>query len=172
VHIVRTCYNVYLGGLNGTNQICAKWVLAQMMVIVFAWLEQDFVDLGVNIQRVSAADLLEFAEKNLNEGSSIQFCQNFINEGMDASGEADGVAEQNKQLPNNPLSEQNGNTQVQVQASKNGDEKGELGATSNIRKDGFLLFKNLCKLSMNLNANPIHPGLAERPIFDVQRPKF
>ncbi|KAF3956940.1 hypothetical protein CMV_017994 [Castanea mollissima] len=27
VHVVRTCYNVYLGGLNGTNQLCAKFVL-------------------------------------------------------------------------------------------------------------------------------------------------
>lgn len=152
VHIVRTCYNVYLGGLNGTNQICAKSVLAQMMVIVFSRVEQDSVDLGVHIPRVSVADLLEFTDKNLNEGSSIQFCQNFINEVMDASGEADGVAGQNKQLPNNPLSEPNGNAQVQVQASKNGDEKGELGATSKIREDGFLLFKNLCKLSMKFSS--------------------
>lgn len=152
VHIVRTCYNVYLGGLNGTNQICAKSVLAQMMVIVFSRVEQDSVDLGVNIPRVSVADLLEFTDKNLNEGSSIQFCQNFINEVMDAGGEVDGVAEQNKQLPNSPLSEPNGNAQVQVQASKNGDEKGELGATSKIREDGFLLFKNLCKLSMKFSS--------------------
>ncbi|XP_059444887.1 brefeldin A-inhibited guanine nucleotide-exchange protein 1 [Corylus avellana] len=152
VHIVRTCYNVYLGGLNGTNQICAKSVLAQMMVIVFSRVEQDSVNLGVHILRVSVADLLEFTDKNLNEGSSIQFCQNFINEVMDASGEADGVAGQNKQLPNNPLSEPNGNAQVQVQASKNGDEKGELGATSKIREDGFLLFKNLCKLSMKFSS--------------------
>jgi brefeldin A-inhibited guanine nucleotide-exchange protein len=152
VHIVRTCYNVYLGGLNGTNQICAKSVLAQIMVIVFARLEQDSVDLGVSIPRVSVADLLEFTDKNLNEGSSIQFCQNFINEVMDANGEADGVAEENKQLPNSPLSEPNGNAQVQGQASKNGDEKGELGPTSKIREDGFLLFKNLCKLSMKFSS--------------------
>lgn len=143
---------MYLGGLNGTNQICAKSVLAQMMVIVFSRVEQDSVDLGVNIPRVSVADLLEFTDKNLNEGSSIQFCQNFINEVMDAGGEVDGVAEQNKQLPNSPLSEPNGNAQVQVQASKNGDEKGELGATSKIREDGFLLFKNLCKLSMKFSS--------------------
>jgi hypothetical protein len=112
----------------------------------------DSVDLGVSIPRVSVADLLEFTDKNLNEGSSIQFCQNFINEVMDANGEADGVAEENKQLPNSPLSEPNGNAQVQGQASKNGDEKGELGPTSKIREDGFLLFKNLCKLSMKFSS--------------------
>jgi hypothetical protein len=40
--------------LNGTNQICAKSILAQiLMMFVFAWLDQDFVDLGVNMPRVS-----------------------------------------------------------------------------------------------------------------------
>jgi len=104
-----------------------------------------------------AADLLEFAEKNLNKGSSIQFCQNFINEGMDASGEVggelDGVAEQNKQLPNSPLSEPNGNAQVQVQASKNGDEKGELGATSKIRRMGFCFSRTCVNCQWTLTPN-------------------
>lgn len=148
VHIVRTCYNVYLGGLNGTNQICAKSVLAQMMVIVFSRVEQDSMDLGVHITRISVADLLEFTDKNLNEGSSIQFCQNLINEVMEASGEGDGSMEQKKQLPGRILSGPNGNAQFQGQASKNENENSELGATSKIREDGFLLFKNLCKLSM------------------------
>ncbi|XP_075673381.1 brefeldin A-inhibited guanine nucleotide-exchange protein 1 isoform X1 [Castanea sativa] len=157
VHVVRTCYNVYLGGLNGTNQICAKSVLAQIMVIVFTRVEHDSVDLEDRaVTRVSVAELLEFTDKNLNEGSSIQFCQNFINEVMDASEGAGDHARLRNQLP-----PQNGNA---VGSTKKGDdgndddgdkvEKGEAEmhdggeADSKIREDGFFLFKNLCKLSM------------------------
>ena len=129
VSIVRTCYNVYLGGLNGTNQICAKSVLAQIMVIVFTRVEEDAM--FVNISRVSVSELLEFTDKNLNEGSSILFCQNFINEVMEASY---GASDANNKLAN-------GNTQ---------EEEGP--ATSKIRDDGFLLFKNLCKLSMKYSS--------------------
>ncbi|KAG2706276.1 hypothetical protein I3843_05G086500 [Carya illinoinensis] len=155
VHIVRTCYNVYLGGLNGTNQICAKSVLAQMMVIVFTRFEHDSMDLGAPFPRVSVAELLEFTDKNLNEGSSIQFSQNFINEIMDAS-ESEGYADKNNQLPiTTSLSEQNGNGQMH--GSNKGDEMGEsTDGCSKIREDGFLLFKNLCKLSMKFSSQE-HP---------------
>nr|KYP37697.1 Brefeldin A-inhibited guanine nucleotide-exchange protein 2 [Cajanus cajan] len=112
IQIVRTCYNVYLGGVNGTNQICAKAVLAQIMTIVFTRVEEDSMD--VFVKRVSVGELLEFTDKNLNEGNSIQISQNFINEIMEAT---DG---------------------------------------SKIREDGFLLFKNLCKLSMKFSSQQ-HP---------------
>lgn len=155
VHIVRSCYNVYLGGLNGTDQICAKSVLAQMMVIVFTRVEQDCMDLAAPIPRVSVAELLEFTDKNLNEGSSIQFSQNFINEVMDAS-ETEGLVDKTNQLPTtSPLSEHNGDGQAQ--ASFKVGEKGEsLEGGSKIREDGFLLFKNLCKLSMKFSSQE-HP---------------
>ncbi|XLR40008.1 hypothetical protein HN51_018164 [Arachis hypogaea] len=78
IQIVRTCYNVYLEGVNNTNQICAKSVLAQIMTIVFARFEEDCMD--IPLKKVSVNDLLEFTDKNLNEGNSIQFCQNFITE--------------------------------------------------------------------------------------------
>lgn len=149
VHVVRTCYNVYLGGLNGTNQICAKSVLAQIMVIVFTRVEHDSMDFAV--PRVSVADLLEFTDKNLNEGSSIQFCQNFINDVMDASEGAD---------HNHIIHTQNGNAKDGVASAKKGDDDNNVDkvepetneAESKIREDGFLLFKNLCKLSMKFSS--------------------
>jgi brefeldin A-inhibited guanine nucleotide-exchange protein len=149
VHVVRTCYNVYLGGLNGTNQICAKSVLAQIMVIVFTRVEHDSMDFAV--PRVSVADLLEFTDKNLNEGSSIQFCQNFINDVMDASEGAD---------HNHIIHTQNGNAKDEVASAKKGDDDSNVDkvepetneAESKIREDGFLLFKNLCKLSMKFSS--------------------
>lgn len=151
VNIVRTCYNVYLGGLNGTNQICAKSVLAQIMVIVFTRVEED--SLNVSISRVSVNELLEFTDKNLNEGSSIFFCQNFINEVMDANYVGpDG----NKTVPSPKPKLQNGNAGGRGESGGDGDsnadgaESGDGG--SKIRDDGYLLFKNLCKLSMKFSS--------------------
>lgn len=242
--IVRTCYNVYLGGSSGTNQICAKSVLAQIMVIVFTRVEEDSMNVP-HFKTVSVSELLEFADKSLNEGSSIHFCQNFINEVMGAS---EGVFEpamlQLKQnvstkLPNGdtevakedekgegevvkegekgegevakegengggqvPKEGETGEGQVPKEGEKGGgqalkegekgegqapkegregegqvlkdDEKGEdrvvkegekgeggegqgnggaeLGGESKIREDGFLLFKNICKLSMKFSS--------------------
>ncbi|KAL6211075.1 hypothetical protein ACLB2K_016303 [Fragaria x ananassa] len=148
VSIVRSCYNVYLGGLNGTNQICAKSVLSQIMVIVFTRVEADAMH--VSIPRVSVNELLEFTDKNLNEGSSILFCQNFVNEVMEASyGGPDSV---NMAAPS-PRRLQNGNAGESGDGESNdGAESGEGGGSSKIRDDGFLLFKNLCKLSMKFSS--------------------
>ncbi|KAM1764560.1 hypothetical protein EV2_003811 [Malus domestica] len=143
VNIVRTCYNVYLGGVNGTNQICAKSVLAQIMVIVFTRVEEDSVN--VSISRVSVNELLEFTDKNLNEGSSILLCQNFINEVMDASyGGPDGI----KTVASPGPKLQNGN--ASGESNNDGAESGD--CASKIRDDGYLLFKNLCKLSMKYSS--------------------
>ena len=153
IQIVRTCYNVYLGGVNGTNQICAKSVLAQIMTIVFTRVEEDCMD--VPVKRVSVSELLEFTDKNLNEGNSIQFCQNFINEVMEAS---EGVPLKPPSI-SPPLEVQD----VRGPSSKAADEAvtdnfdNEAGAgDSKIREDGYLLFKNLCKLSMKFSSQQ-HP---------------
>ncbi|CAL0317405.1 unnamed protein product [Lupinus luteus] len=124
IQIVRTCYNIYLGGVNGTNQICAKSVLAQIITIVFTRVEQDCLD--VSVKKVSVTELLEFTDKNLNEGNSINFCQNFINDVVEP---VEGVPL--KPYSVSPLDETGG---------------------SKIREDGFLLFKNLCKLSMKFSS--------------------
>lgn len=152
VHIVKTCYNVYLGGQNGTNQICAKSVLAQIVVIVFSRVEED--SMAASFKTVSVGELLEFTDKNLNEGSSIHFCQNFVTEVVDAN---DGTAV-NKNLELHSTSDlQNGDAPEAKDGEKgeSGDAESTDGAKSGggskIRDDGFLLFKNLCKLSMKFS---------------------
>ncbi|KAI9396925.1 hypothetical protein POPTR_004G208400v4 [Populus trichocarpa] len=173
VHVVRTCYNVYLGGLTGTNQICAKSVLAQVMLIVFTRVEEDSMD--VNVKPVSVSEMLLFTDKNLNEGSSIHFCQNFVNEVMTAS---EGVPDDKLLLLHSPPSDklQNGSGGAGDDNDKvgEGDHKSELrdkeangeaetdggvggsggveAEGSKIREDGFLLFRNLCKLSMKFSS--------------------
>ncbi|KAG5248206.1 brefeldin A-inhibited guanine nucleotide-exchange protein [Salix suchowensis] len=166
VHIVRTCYNVYLGGLNGTNQICAKSVLAQVMLLVFTRVEEDSMD--VNVKTVSVSELLQFTDKNLNEGSSIHFCQNFVNEVMTAS---EGVPDDKLLLlpPSDILQNGSGGAGDDNDNVGEGDQKSELSdkktnneaetgggggeaGGSKIREDGFLLFRNLCKLSMKFSS--------------------
>lgn len=156
ITVVRTCYNVYLGGVNGTNQICAKSVLAQIVLIVFARVEEDSID--VPPKTVSVNDLLEFTDKNLNEGSSIYFCQNFVNEVLSAN---EGAPDSTllRQISSKDL--QNGHTIRTKVEEKSDFADGELKddlepsvsvGCSKIREDGFLLYKNLCKLSMKFSS--------------------
>ncbi|XP_022968924.1 brefeldin A-inhibited guanine nucleotide-exchange protein 1 [Cucurbita maxima] len=155
VTVVRNCYNVYLGGLSVTNQICAKSVLAQIMVIVFSRAEENSMDAPLRI--ITVSELLEFTDKNLNEGNSLYFCQNFINEIMDAS---EGIAD--LKLYSFSAQLQNGHASPLKGDNKGDSDVGEVedgaesGGCSKIRLDGFHLFKNLCKLSMKFSS-PEHP---------------
>ncbi|MBA0698113.1 hypothetical protein Goari_021619, partial [Gossypium aridum] len=150
LQVVRTLYNIYLGGLNGTNQICAKSVLAQIMLIIFARADEDSMD--VSITTVSVSELLEFTDKNLNEGNSIYFCQNFVSEVMSAS---EGVPDLKLSQPV-PVS-QNGESkdegeEIGLEKMKDEVELCPGGISSKIREDGFIVFKNLCKLSMKFSS--------------------
>ncbi|KAG5624651.1 hypothetical protein H5410_009869 [Solanum commersonii] len=145
VHIVRSCYNVYLGGMNGTNQICAKSVLAQMMIIVFTRVEEN--SMMVDFKTVSVAELLEFTDRNLNEGSSIQIAQNFLNEIVDVKSK-EGIAESKLCLQ----LEYDNSEKKGVPIDFEPGEGADLSGYSKIREDGFMLFKNLCKLSMKFSS--------------------
>ncbi|EOA15893.1 hypothetical protein CARUB_v10003980mg [Capsella rubella] len=134
LHLVRTCYNVYLGGFNGTNQICAKSVLAQIMLIVFTRSEANSMD--ASLKTVNVNDLLAITDKNVNEGNSVHICQGFINDVITA-GEAAPPPDFMLVLQGEPPEE---------------DASTEDGCSSKIREDGFLLFKNLCKLSMKFSS--------------------
>ncbi|MBA0782765.1 hypothetical protein Gotri_000591, partial [Gossypium trilobum] len=154
--VVKTCYNVYLGSLSGTIQACAKSVLAQIMLIVFTRAEEDSMD--VSIKAVSVNELLEFTDKNLNEGSSLYNCQNFVSEVMNAS---EGVPDLKLSQPitvhdlrngESKLSKGEQNEEVEEEEMKEGAESGSAVVSSKIREDGFHVFKNLGKLSMKFSS--------------------
>lgn len=168
VTVVKTCYNVYLGGLTGTNQICAKSVLAQIMIIVFARAEADSVD--VDVKSVYVSELLEFSDKNLNEGSSIHFSQNFVNEVMAASeGATDGTIRPwlDSQSVNGDAEDKEGEAQGVSEGAESGNSS---GSGSKIREDVFLLFRNLCKLSMKFSSqdNPDDEILTRGKILSLE----
>lgn len=159
VQIVKTCFNVYLGSLSGTNQICAKAALAQILIIVYARVEADSMD--VSVRPISVGVLLELSDKSLNDLSLVQFVQNFINEVVEGT---EGIAIVPR-LPEPRVSrvatapspsESRGSSSVGESGrveSEDGEANrgGDSGGESKIREDGFFLFKNLCKFSMKFS---------------------
>ncbi|EOA15892.1 hypothetical protein CARUB_v10003979mg [Capsella rubella] len=153
LHVVKTCYNIYLGGLSGKTQICAKSVLAQMMLVIFTRSEEDSLD--VSVKTIYVNELLTFTDKSVNEGSSVYFCQGFVNEVM--------AAGQGSPFPPPDVIEillQNPETETVMTPDSpsfrgyvtNGEGDSETGDMSKMRQDAFLLFKNLCKLSMRFSS--------------------
>ncbi|XP_010432288.1 PREDICTED: brefeldin A-inhibited guanine nucleotide-exchange protein 4-like isoform X1 [Camelina sativa] len=153
LHVVKTCYNIYLGGLSGTTQTCAKSVLAQMMLVIFTRSEEDSLD--VSVKTVYVNELLTVTDKSVNEGSSVYFCQGFVNEVM--------AAGQGSPLPPPDVIEillANPETETVMTPDSpsfrgyvaNGEGDSETGDMSKMRQDAFLLFKNLCKLSMRFSS--------------------
>ncbi|XP_020581346.1 brefeldin A-inhibited guanine nucleotide-exchange protein 1 [Phalaenopsis equestris] len=147
VQIVKSCYNVYLGSQSAVNQLCAKTALVQILMIVFTRVEADAVD--VAIKTALMADVLDLADKNLNDSNLVQAARNFINEAV-------------------------GGDEVEVSEEKLWQgEVGEAdaGGMSKIREDGFLLFKNLCKFSMKFAApgeNPEDPLLLRGKVLSLE----
>jgi brefeldin A-inhibited guanine nucleotide-exchange protein len=125
--VLKTCYNIYLSSSSGANQLCAKLALAQVLVIVFARVKVDSMD--VRVQTVSIMDMLDMSDRSLNDSSIVQMAQGFINEAM----EGNDVPE-----PGTPL----------AQAEVDGEEEAGM---SKVREDGLTLFKNLCRLSMKFS---------------------
>ncbi|PIA25663.1 hypothetical protein AQUCO_10900008v1 [Aquilegia coerulea] len=169
--IIRTCYNVYFGSQSGTNQICAKAVLAQILTIVFARVEEDSME--VKVQPVSVSDLLELSDKNLNDPNLVQFVQNFINEVMDGS-EGVPVLKPVKQLSvevqNGNVSGLNEDGKMETKETQPNEGVEQQQTDSKIREDGFLLFRNLCKLSMKFSAhdNPEDPYLLRGKVLSLE----
>ncbi|GAB4852994.1 Protein big1 [Ancistrocladus abbreviatus] len=154
IHIVKTCYNVYLGGLNGTNQICAKAVLAQIMLIVFKRVEED--SMLVNVKTASVGELLEYTDRNLSEGNSALFVQGLINETVEVSSEVkQEVLFLSSKSSNGDAFAQKGDDKQGAEVGDDDEETNvkqhETGTDSKLREAGFMLFKNLCKLSMKFS---------------------
>lgn len=152
VQIVKSCYNVYLGSQSAVNQMCAKTSLVQILIIVFARVEADAVD--VEIKKASMADVLDLADKSLNGSNLVQAANNFINDVM--------IGDELEIADEKPRECEAGEGDAGVHAG---------GMSSNLRDDGFLLFKNLCKFSMKFSApgeNPEDPLLLRGKVLSLE----
>ncbi|KAL6604512.1 hypothetical protein ACP70R_042939 [Stipagrostis hirtigluma subsp. patula] len=144
--VLKTCYNIYLSSSSGANQLCAKLALAQVLVIVFARVEVDSMD--VHVRTVSIADMMDVSDRSLNDSTIVQVAQGFINEAMEGS---------NVPEPGTPV--------TPVEADGKEDD-----TMSKIREDGLALFKNLCKLSMKFSTpdNPEDQVLLRGKVLSLE----
>ncbi|CAO2044903.1 unnamed protein product [Urochloa humidicola] len=144
--VLKTCYNIYLSSSSGANQLCAKLALAQVLVIVFARVEVDTMD--VRVRTVSITDMMDMSDRSLNDSSIVQAAQGFINEAMEGSD----VPE-----PGSPVEPTDVNAKEDAGMSK-------------IREDGLALFKNLCKLSMKFSTpdNPEDQMLLRGKVLSLE----
>ncbi|KAJ8900141.1 hypothetical protein K2173_024781 [Erythroxylum novogranatense] len=182
LQIVRTCYDIYLGGKNVVNQTTAKASLIQMLVIVFRRMEAD--SSTVPIQPIVVAELMEPVEKSDADGSMTVFVQGFITRVMQdidgvlnlglpskaSLGAHDGAFETTAVETTNPTDLLDSTDKDMLDAKyweismyKTALEgrKGELAdgeverdddlevqIGNKLRRDAFLVFRALCKLSM------------------------
>jgi len=112
-----------------------------------------------NFKIVSVLDLLEFTDKNLNDGNLVQVVQNLINEVVESNNGAVKMMMGNDK-PQSANDDYPAGTKADEKAQGEGggnngdttdDEKQGTSGLSELREDGFILFKNLCKLSMKFS---------------------
>ncbi|VAI45068.1 unnamed protein product [Triticum turgidum subsp. durum] len=144
--MLKTCYNIYLSSSSGANQMCAKLALAQVLVIVFARVEVDSMD--VRVPTVSITDMMDVSDHRLNDPGIVQVAQGFINDAMEGS-----------DVP------EPGTLGAMAEADEKDDE-----GMSKIREDGLALFKNLCKLSMKFSTpdNPEDQVLLRGKVLSLE----
>lgn len=192
LHVVRTCYDLYLGSKNSVHQTTAKASLIQMLVIVFRRMEAD--SSTVPVQPIVVAEMMEPADRSTpaNAAADVSFVQGFITKII---GDIDGVLN-----PSTPLNRTTSSTagsgahdgafeSTAVESTNPADlldstdkdmldakyweismyktalegRKDELGVDgvavereddaevqigNKLRRDAFLVFRALCKLSM------------------------
>ncbi|KAH9302370.1 hypothetical protein KI387_013953, partial [Taxus chinensis] len=184
LHIVRTCYNIYLGSKNVVNQVTAKASLIQMLIIVFRRMEAD--SSTVPVQPIVVADLLNTNDKSspIDNTNVLQFVQNFItkviedieavlnpnsslksiahdDDAFKATASADGgsadPADLSDQLSDRDMldakyweigifeSARKGEL-ADADPEKDGGDL-EVQISNKLRRDAFLVFRALCKLS-------------------------
>ncbi|KAF3328143.1 brefeldin A-inhibited guanine nucleotide-exchange protein 2-like protein [Carex littledalei] len=81
LHVVRTCYDLYLGSKNLVNQTTAKASLIQMLVIVFRRMEAD--SSTVPVQPIVVAEMMEPSDRAGSgalaaTATDVNFVQGFI----------------------------------------------------------------------------------------------
>ncbi|KAI3796526.1 hypothetical protein L1987_39200 [Smallanthus sonchifolius] len=163
LQIVRTSYDIYLGSKYVVNQTTAKASLVQKLVIVFRRMEAD--SSTVLVQPIVVAELMEPMEKGGDgDGTMAVFVQGFISKvihGMDGvlnpgtpvgsnaggGGVHDGAFEtKTSTVESTNPADLLDSTDKDMLDAKDDDMDVQIG--NKLRRDAFLVFRALCKLSM------------------------
>ncbi|KAJ4774201.1 Brefeldin A-inhibited guanine nucleotide-exchange protein 2 [Rhynchospora pubera] len=192
LHVVRTCYDLYLGSKNQVNQTTAKASLIQMLVIVFRRMEAD--SSTVPVQPIVVAEMMEPSDRTGSAAAAatatdVSFVQGFITKII---GDIDVVLNPSSPLARSSSAAGNGahdgafetttvestnaadlldstdkdmldakyweismyKTALEGRKDELGDGSGdrdddlEVQIGNKLRRDAFLVFRALCKLSM------------------------
>jgi brefeldin A-inhibited guanine nucleotide-exchange protein len=193
LHVVRTCYDLYLGSKNQVNQTTAKASLIQMLVIVFRRMEAD--SSTVPVQPIVVAEMMEPSDRTGSgmpaaTANDVNFVQGFITKII---GDIDVVLNPSMPLARSSSATGNGahdgafetttvettnaadlldstdkdmldakyweismyktalegrKDELGVEGSADRDDDLEVQIGNKLRRDAFLVFRALCKLSM------------------------
>ncbi|KAJ3682434.1 hypothetical protein LUZ60_015007 [Juncus effusus] len=194
LHVVRTCYDLYLGTKNPVNQTTAKASLIQMLVIVFRRMEAD--SSTVPVQPIVVAEMMEPSDRTSSATSAaatandVNFVQGFITKIIGdidvvlnpstpvgrsgsnaATGAHDGAFETTTVETTNAAdlldstdkdmldakyweismyktALEGRKDELGVDGSVDRDDDLEVQIGNKLRRDAFLVFRALCKLSM------------------------
>lgn len=175
LHVLRTCYDTYLISRNAVSQTIAKGAMVQILAVVFRRMEAD--SLVVPLQPNLVAELLGAQVKSNDDGSVTLYALGFITkvmqdiEGVNRScgglqeGQQDEVEGKVSDLDSvDPMDKHTMDSKYweismykkALDVSKGEPENGDGGKKDDLdvqienkfRRDAYLLFRALCKLSM------------------------
>ncbi|XP_047965074.1 brefeldin A-inhibited guanine nucleotide-exchange protein 2-like [Salvia hispanica] len=144
---VRTCYDLYLNSKNGVNQTTAKASLIQMLVIVFRRMEAD--SSTVPMQPIVAAELMGPVEK-----ADVDEAFEMKNSTVEGTNPADLLDSTDKDMLDAKYWEISiYKTALEGRKGELADGEGErdddlVRIGNKFRRDAFLVFRDLCMLSM------------------------
>ncbi|KAL1567357.1 brefeldin A-inhibited guanine nucleotide-exchange protein 2-like [Salvia divinorum] len=145
---VRSCYDIYLNSKNGVNQTTAKASLVQMLVIVFRRMEGD--SSTVPLQPIVVAELMGPVEKADVDGGFETKTST-----VEGTNPADLLDSTDKDMLDAKYWEISMyKTALEVRKGELADGEGgedddlEVQIGNKLRRDAFLVFRALCKLSM------------------------
>ncbi|KAL0429002.1 UNVERIFIED_CONTAM: Brefeldin A-inhibited guanine nucleotide-exchange protein 2, partial [Sesamum radiatum] len=162
LQVVRTCYDIYLSSKNMVNQTTAKASLVQMLVIVFRRMEAD--SSTVPLQPIVVAELMEPVEKADVDGSMTMFVQGVgAHDGafetktstVEGTNPADLLDSTDKDMLDAKYWEISmyktaleGRKGELADGEVERDDDLEVQIGNKLKRDAFLVFRALCKLSM------------------------
>ncbi|QDZ20210.1 Sec7 domain-containing protein [Chloropicon primus] len=166
--IVKTCYHIFLGSKSETIQLFAKGALIQMLMAVMGKMELP----GEEITRIIVSDIVASNPAAQNKGSdpekAVQELLNLVFEDLPKGGLAGGIHGL-EDVEDEALAAE-ADAEAEIQSTNNRsigtfamDGEGQLPKdVLVIRKDVFLVFRALCKLSMKTSEASASDQLAIR----------
>ncbi|KAG0496888.1 hypothetical protein HPP92_001579 [Vanilla planifolia] len=155
LRIVRPCYDLYLNSRNPVNQTTAKASLIQMLVIVFRRMEADSSTVPSFITKI-ISDIDVVLNPPTPSASSAKYNGAFESASVENTNPADLLDSNDKELLDAKYWEislyktalEGRKDELGPEGIVDRDDDQEVQIGNKLRRDAFLVFRALCKLSM------------------------